>query len=123
VSGGTDEFEATKTKKSKLNDKQKTILLLDLYQKTKLDRLEIFALEQELVLKGVKIERINPKSISKHELIGNVDSQSGLFNQGLLTSCLRRFQQDRSSLKKWIHLDGPLDNDWAENLNSLLDDN
>ena len=96
---------------------------MDLYQKAKLDRLEIFALEQELVLKGVKIERINPKSISKHELIGNVDSQSGLFNQGLLTSSLRRFQQDRSSLKKWIHLDGPLDNDWAENLNSLLDDN
>lgn len=55
MSGGTDEFEATKTKKSKLNDKQKTILLLDLYQKTKLDRLEIFALEQELVLRGVKI--------------------------------------------------------------------
>jgi len=91
VLGGTDEFEATKTKKTKLNDKQKTILLLDLYQKTKLDRLEIFTLEQELVLKGVKIERINPKSISKHELIGNVDSQSGLWHEGLLTSSLRRF--------------------------------
>lgn len=94
-----------------------------MYQKTKLDRLEVFALEEQLVLKGVKISRINPKSISKHELIGIIDSKSGLWKEGLLTAELRLFGQDKTSLKKWIHLDGPIDHDWAENLNSVLDDN
>jgi hypothetical protein len=49
--GGTKRSEATAdsslkaNKKAKLNDKQKAAVLLDLYQKTKLDRLEIFAQE------------------------------------------------------------------------------
>jgi hypothetical protein len=75
------------------------------------------------VLKGVKLSRINPKSINKHELIGIIDSKSGVWKEGLLTSVLRVFTKDISSRKKWVHLDGPIDHDWAENLNSILDEN
>jgi dynein heavy chain len=75
------------------------------------------------VLKGVKINRINPKSINKHELIGIIDSKSGVWKEGILTSALRVFGKDLSSRKKWVHLDGPIDHDWAENLNSILDEN
>jgi hypothetical protein len=57
----------------------------DLYATSKLDRLEIFALEKELVIKGAKIKRINPKSISKSELIGEIANGSGIWNEGLLT--------------------------------------
>lgn len=46
------------------------VFWFDLYNKTKLDRIEIFGLEQQLVMKGVKMARINPKAMSKSELIG-----------------------------------------------------
>jgi hypothetical protein len=95
----------------------------ELYEKTKLDRFEIFALEQELVMKGVHLQRLNPKSMSKSELIGELHPDSGAWIEGNLTKTLRNHSLDSSSLKKWIHLDGPIDHDWAENLNSILDDN
>lgn len=95
----------------------------DLYNKTKLDRVEIFGLEQQLNVKGVKTVRINPKALSKEELIGKIDDQTQVWAEGQLTSVLRRFSHDHSSLKKWIHLDGPIDYNWVENLNSILDDN
>lgn len=95
----------------------------DLYVKTKLERMEIFALEQQLVIKGVKTIRINPKALSKRELIGEINAESEIWEEGLLSQALRRFASDETSLKKWIHLDGPMDYEWAENLNSILDDN
>jgi hypothetical protein len=52
-------------KKPKLTEKQKREIYQDLFEKTKLDRFEIFNLEEALVMKGVKLYRINPKSISK----------------------------------------------------------
>ena len=65
-----------KTGKKKLSEKQKLAMWQDLYNKTKLDRLEIYGLEQQLVIKGVKTTRINPKALSKNELIGQIDEQT-----------------------------------------------
>ena len=48
-------------------------LWLELYQKTKLDRVEIFKLEQELVITGVKTKRVNPKAIDRSNLLGYTD--------------------------------------------------
>ena len=75
------------------------------------------------MLRGVNLKRINPKSISRAEFIGEVTASSGIWSEGLLTMALREFSDDTSLQKKWIHLDGPIDHDWAENLNSILDDN
>ena len=63
----------------------------DLYVKTKLERMEIFALEQQLVIKGVKTVRINPKALSKRELIGEINAESEIWEEGLLSQALRRF--------------------------------
>jgi len=52
-----------------------------------------------------------------------VASESGVWSEGLLTQVLRRYANDITTLKKWVHLDGPVDREWAENLNSILDDN
>lgn len=57
----------------------------DFYNKTKLDRLEIFALEQKLIMKGVKTARVNPKAMSKNELIGVIDGETNLWQEGILT--------------------------------------
>ena len=64
-----DSHSTLKTSKSKkvtkLSEKQKREIWFDLYDKTKLSRFEIYELEQQLVQKGVKVKRINPKAISK----------------------------------------------------------
>lgn len=73
--------------------------------------------------KGVKVKRINPKAISKGQLLGEFEPKSGLWQDGLLTEELKRYTRVQSSQKRWVHLDGPIDHEWAENLNSILDDN
>jgi len=61
--------------------------------------------------------------MSKSELIGTIDEETNVWKEGVLTKILKRFSKDQTPLKKWIHLDGPMDYDWVENLNSILDDN
>lgn len=80
-------------------------------------------MKEELVVKGVDFQRVNPKSVSIMQLFGSVDKDSHLWVEGLFTSIFRKFALDQSLKKKWIHLDGPIDYAWVENLNSVLDDN
>ena len=47
-------------------------------------------------MKGVNIKRINPKSISRAEFIGEVVEKSGIWSEGLLTITLREFSEDTS---------------------------
>jgi hypothetical protein len=42
-------------------------------------------------MRGVKTIRINPKALSKKELIGEINEESEIWEEGLLTSALRRF--------------------------------
>jgi hypothetical protein len=83
-----------KSKKSKLSEKQKAAIWQEYYLKTQLDRLEIFHLEELLVLKGVKVRRINPKSIDRKELVGEIIPKQGTWIEGLLTQALREFNED-----------------------------
>ena len=45
----------------------------DLYKKTQLTEEQIDQLRLSLVLRGVELARINPKSIQKEELIGVIN--------------------------------------------------
>lgn len=62
-----------------MSEKQKLAIWQDFYNKTKLDRVEIFALEQKLNMKGVKTARVNPKAMSKSELIGVIDEETNIW--------------------------------------------
>ena len=69
---------------------------------------------------------IECKIMSKEELFGSLDPITRDWNDGLITSILRRINNNlRGELNKriWIVFDGDVDPDWAENLNSVLDDN
>ncbi|KAI5950644.1 DYN1 [Candida margitis] len=69
---------------------------------------------------------ISPKVFSKEHLYGKFDSLTKQWTDGLFTSVLRRIQENsRGELDKrtWIVFDGDIDPVWAENLNSVLDDN
>ena len=62
----------------------------------------------------------------KELLFGRLDATTLEWTDGVLTSVLRCVvanERGESSKRHWIVLDGDVDPEWAENLNSVLDDN
>lgn len=65
---------------------------------------------------------INPKSISIAQLFGATDPESMEWQDGVLAKTFRDMANS-SGERQWIVLDGPIDELWIENLNTVLDDN
>lgn len=69
---------------------------------------------------------IDAKVMSKEALFGSLDSTTREWTDGLFTSTLRRIADNlrgEDQKRHWIIFDGDVDPEWAENLNSVLDDN
>mmetsp|Transcript_22861 Transcript_22861/g.57008 ORF Transcript_22861/g.57008 Transcript_22861/m.57008 type:complete len:4427 (+) Transcript_22861:2-13282(+) len=66
---------------------------------------------------------INPKSITPNELYGYVNMATREWKDGLLSSTMREMATMPDTNPKWIVLDGDLDANWIENMNSVMDDN
>lgn len=70
---------------------------------------------------------LNPKTISAEELFGCVPSgtRDGTRERrdGLLCAIMRNLGGIPDQAPKWIVLDGDVDTDWIESLNSVMDDN
>jgi dynein heavy chain len=66
---------------------------------------------------------MNPKSVTVNDFFGIIDIESSVWSEGVFTKEFREFSIDTSRAKKWVMLDGPIDYEWVENLNSILDDN
>jgi dynein heavy chain 1, cytosolic len=69
---------------------------------------------------------IDPKSIKKEKLFGSLDPNTLEWTDGVFTKILRRLADPasvRGVRRSWIIFDGDVDPEWAENLNSVLDDN
>jgi dynein heavy chain 1 len=88
-------------------------------------RILLETLERIDGIKGVSYI-IDPKAISKDELYGKLDSTTAEWTDGVFTLILRKVidnQRGESAKRHWIIFDGDVDPEWAENLNSVLDDN
>ena len=77
---------------------------------------------------GIKGEAyiIDPKAINKDELYGRLDSTTAEWTDGVFTLILRKIidnHRGESQKRHWLIFDGDVDPEWAENLNSVLDDN
>ena len=70
---------------------------------------------------------IDPKAVKKEELYGFLDNTTMEWTDGVFTAVLRKInnklQTDKKEKRYWIVFDGDVDPEWAENLNSVLDDN
>lgn len=69
---------------------------------------------------------IDPKAINKDDLYGKLDNTTLDWSDGIFTHILRKIvenQRGESTRRHWIVFDGDVDPEWAENLNSVLDDN
>ena len=71
----------------------------------------------------MQVHTINPKSLALDELYGCHHPRTREWKDGALTSLMRRALSERSCDRKLLVFDGPVEPDWVENLNSVLDDN
>ena len=55
--------------------------------------------------------------------MGYHDEISKDWHDGIMAHAMRVCALDTSERRNWIIFDGPIDPDWVENLNSVLDDN
>eukprot|EP00904_Undaria_pinnatifida_P003126 jgi/Undpi1/12814/HiC_scaffold_7.g02481.m1 len=72
-----------------------------------------------------KIMDVNPKSIKTEELYGFISMATREWKDGLLSkaSVMRDLGNIPDEKPKWILLDGDLDANWIESMNSVMDDN
>lgn len=71
----------------------------------------------------VRIQTINPKSVTLDELFGAVNPATLEWKDGLFGHAVRSAVAVTEEEHQWIVCDGPVDAVWIENLNTLLDDN
>lgn len=71
----------------------------------------------------IMIKPINPKAVSTQELYGYVNMATREWKDGLLSYYMRELSNMPDENPKWILLDGDLDANWIESMNSVMDDN
>ena len=91
--------------------------------KLKMTGEEIQLLLDTCTYKGVQNFILNPKSINMRELMGHFDETSREWTDGILTHGIRRSSIDSTGRRMLVTFDGPIEPDWVENMNSVLDDN
>ncbi|CAM9128550.1 unnamed protein product [Discosporangium mesarthrocarpum] len=85
----------------------------------------LHALELSDGIKG-EVHVIDPKAIGKEALYGHLDPTTLEWTDGIFTKVLREVltnKRGEAIRRQWIVFDGDVDPEWAENLNSVLDDN
>ena len=84
--------------------------------------------EEQLILntciyKGISNYTLNPKSINMAQLMGFFDETSREWTDGVLSHAIRQGCKEVTGKRMLVTCDGPIEPDWVENLNSVLDDN
>ena len=73
--------------------------------------------------KTIEYQVINPKSITMGELFGQEAPATKDWVDGLASHHIRQFTtRTDPDLQSWVVFDGPVDANWIESLNSVLDD-
>lgn len=72
---------------------------------------------------SVKMHVLNPKAVTLGQLYGDFNVTTHEWRDGILAGTMRTAAQDTSGQWHWVMFDGPVDPEWVENMNTVLDDN
>ncbi|KAF0755021.1 hypothetical protein AaE_005103, partial [Aphanomyces astaci] len=84
---------------------------------------------REIMGISMEVQDLNPKSVSTNELYGYIVLKTREWKDGLLSKIMRdlgsrtKDNGEDDTSPKWILLDGDLDANWIESMNSVMDDN
>jgi len=84
---------------------------------------KMLAKSQDLDGKKTTYVDLNPKVTSTNELYGVVLMATREWKDGLMSKTMRDLGNVPNTNPKWIILDGDLDANWIESMNSVMDDN
>ena len=73
--------------------------------------------------KKVQYVDLNPKAVTSSELFGYTHPQTREWQNGLFSGIMRDLAYMPDKNPKWIVLDGDIDPEWIESLNTVMDDN
>ena len=71
----------------------------------------------------IKAVDLNPKVVPTEDLYGHISMATREWKDGLLSIIMRDLGNIPDTKMKWIVLDGDLDANWIESMNSVMDDN
>lgn len=66
---------------------------------------------------------INPKSVTRNELYGYLHPATREWKEGLVSVTFRDMSNNKTNKHQWIVLDGDIDAEWIESMNTVMDDN
>jgi dynein heavy chain len=74
------------------------------------------------------VENADPKAVTADELFGCMNAKTKEWKDGVLSVIMRDMVKNNGRYKpeqkfKWIILDGDVDPEWIESLNTVMDDN
>ena len=68
-------------------------------------------------------DALNPKSVSSDDLYGYVHPVTKEPYDGVIAKIMRDFSAQSNEQPKWMVLDGDIDAEWIESMNTVMDDN
>lgn len=83
-------------------------------------------LKEGLTRTGIKtdIKTINPKAITGLQLYGFLDPDTKVWTEGVIPQVMKECAEESDTPElRWMVFDGPVDAEWIENMNTVLDDN
>ena len=66
---------------------------------------------------------INPKAVTRNELYGYLHPSTREWKEGLISVTFRDMANNNTNAHQWIVLDGDIDAEWIESMNTVMDDN
>ena len=70
-----------------------------------------------------KVATLNPKAVTSNELYGYVHAVTKEPYDGIIAKIMRDFSKSQAAGYKWVVLDGDIDAEWIESMNTVMDDN